>query len=414
MIAFTLQMDTLHSFSGKVVVIDTWNDSEAELEEKHAAAESTFASAAVVALDLEWTPDFETPGDDGGNPVALIQLAVPDQVVLIRTPPGYTLPPWLKILLLSESVTKITVGFDYCDKAKLLASFDLHIPKKSVCDLCDLARNCGVAQRGFKSLCFYFDYHPRKSRRISMSQWGSPERLSPAQTTYAAEDAWFCLLIAARLNDTSTESLDMFLVTGKFEKNEEPKFLGKRKRSLSAQLFLPIGEEKLSLAALGNLTRSVVDEFFEIHPVGTWIPEPTVLIALLGSVAGNSNPVDAASWAALRDKLHATALVDVSWDGEALYSIYRLKNHSRASSAARIRARLEPVFSDHTFLTEELLVGAEHIAAGSKDEDDFFYSAVAKMKESIDLSTRGISDLKNYRKKHLSKFIRNLRVNTNS
>ena len=404
-------MDTLHSFSGEIIVIDTWNDSEAELNEKLKAAENALSGKSVVALDLEWTPDFDAPGPDGGNPVALIQLAIPDKAFLLRTPPGYTLPTWLTNLLVSESVTKIAVGFDYCDTTKLLSSFGLKIPRSSVCDLSDLARERGVAQRGFKSLCFYFDYYPRKSRTISMSSWGSSERLSPAQVSYAAEDAWFCLLLASRLNETSTESLDEWLVTGKFEKREDPVVLGKRKRSLSSQILsLPIGNDKLSVELIESVTELFIREIFESHPVGVWLPEPPVLIAIIAAVAGNCKSADAESWAALKDKLSACPALEVSWDGEALHSIYRVKKHHLASSAERMRRRIQPLFESHA-VSEDLVAGAEHVAAGSKEEDEFFFSAVAKMKESIDSADGKISDLKLYRKKELSKFIRNLRVN---
>jgi len=152
----------------------------------------------VLGLDMEWVPDR---GPQQNHRVALVQFAVGDSVWLIRTC-QIKLPPIVRKILLDSSIIKVVAGFDSADKQKLAASFDLVFEKDAetygFLDIGKLAQECGFPAHGVKRLCERYGYRIEKNQKTSISNWAA-SKLSKAQQQYAADDAYFSLLLASKL-----------------------------------------------------------------------------------------------------------------------------------------------------------------------------------------------------------------------
>jgi len=192
------EVTTLHRHGGPCHILDAANwkrcqgkwhqDFEAKLRE----------NGNVLGLDMEWVPD-RCPHHD--HKIALVQIAVGDTVWLLRTC-QIGLPQVVQEVLLQDSVLKVVAAFDSSDKAKLATSFGLCFEGEPASygflDISQLARECGITGVGVKRLAGRYGYHIAKNKKISVSNWAATN-LSVEQQRYAADDAYFNLLIATRL-----------------------------------------------------------------------------------------------------------------------------------------------------------------------------------------------------------------------
>lgn len=206
--------DNYFKFTGKIVEAHADDDSAGAAYEEmfnRSRFEAAFPEAAgmdlpmLVGVDLEWQPDrrqwwqpFEM-GSRPGNPVALVQLACWDRVLLVRTTGCEAMPPWLRECFEDNSMVKVSASFDLCDKAKLQHSFgwdfDANVKDASTfVDIADLAKERGMPH-GLKKLADECKAPMLKSKEIGRSNWACEDELSPAQRLYAAEDAFFTLYL---------------------------------------------------------------------------------------------------------------------------------------------------------------------------------------------------------------------------
>jgi len=154
----------------------------------------------LVGFDQEWKPDRCVQQN---HKVALLQFAVADTVFLVRTSRlQFQLPAFLRRVLMDPSIVKIAIDFDGADRDKMKHSFKLSLPVNSeecgILDLSLLAKDCGFQESGLKKLSARSGYRLEKNKKMSVSDWEAAA-LSEGQLRYARDDAYFPLLIAARL-----------------------------------------------------------------------------------------------------------------------------------------------------------------------------------------------------------------------
>ena len=144
----------------------------------------------VIGFDTESKPAFKK-GEY--NPVALLQIAIPGKVYLIRvSETGFDAA--LADIFSSPGITKVGVAIN--DDVKELQKFHDFDPA-NIYDLASLAEKKGILNggvRGLTGLLLGF----RISKRQQTSNWEN-KKLSSAQIDYAATDAWVCLEIYGRL-----------------------------------------------------------------------------------------------------------------------------------------------------------------------------------------------------------------------
>lgn len=162
-------------------------ESQAQLGPALAALRASMQDG-VVAIDLEWRPDYR-PGSN--NKVALMQLASGTTCVLVRCCRlGYTLPASLLHLFSDPALTFVSFSWDSCDQSKMVSTFG--VGKECFArflDLQQVATTLGYHSIGLASLTLrVLGVTMPKSRSVSRSDWQKP-RLSPAQVRYAALDA---------------------------------------------------------------------------------------------------------------------------------------------------------------------------------------------------------------------------------
>lgn len=174
----------LQRYEGKVIVVSTAEQLAAALEELN--------RAEVIGFDTESKPTFRK-GDY--NPVAMIQMAIPGKVFLIRiSHTGFT--EGLQLLFANERVIK--AGISIRDDIKELQRQAQFMPA-SVVDLNDIAKDAGVKNIGVRSLAGIF-LGIRISKGQQTSNW-ERETLAEGQIIYAATDAWVCLEIYRKLDE---------------------------------------------------------------------------------------------------------------------------------------------------------------------------------------------------------------------
>jgi len=163
----------------------------------------------LVGLDFEWPHDCV--GEN--NPLALVQVATPDTVVLVRVDPlRRELPAWLKDLLLDPTIVKCVAGFDVLDRRKLLQC-GVQVAQREdqgLLDVAQLAAELGdaVPSIGLRKLCHFFGYPIRKARRVAMSDWAASKTgvLTHEQRQYAADDAVFTLAVCGHLLEANART----------------------------------------------------------------------------------------------------------------------------------------------------------------------------------------------------------------
>ena len=155
----------------------------------------------MVGFDLEWKPEFKSGAD---HPIAVMQLAVRDQVLLLHTRGVWT-PKLTRLLhdwLLSPSLFFAGVGL-HSDRDKLRTLFGEDFMERF--RLHDLRahhflRNANAKHFGFDRFVQAFEkteerlvVRPSKNFKEKMhttcSNWEKP-KLSNLQLAYAAFDAW--------------------------------------------------------------------------------------------------------------------------------------------------------------------------------------------------------------------------------
>jgi ribonuclease D len=174
----------LKTFEGKVSVItevDKLNKVKLEIE-KH----------AIVGFDTETRPSFKR---GQVYKVALLQLAVPNKVFLIRLH-NTGLPE--QIVSIFENPDIIKAGVAIHDDIKSLQKITKFTPTSFV-ELATLARTSGLQVESVKKLAGLL-LGIRISKSAQTSNWEAAT-LAEKQIDYAATDAWVCLEIYSKLLD---------------------------------------------------------------------------------------------------------------------------------------------------------------------------------------------------------------------
>jgi len=203
-------------FTGRVVEVDANHDSAgAAFDELFSRSrfEAAFPDAAaqclprLVGVDFEWRPDRARPSSGNnsspGNPIALVQLACWDAVLLIRTIGCRRMPEWLAEFLEDSSIVKVSASFDVCDKQKLKHTFGWDFEEKvkdvsSYIDIAELAKERGVPH-GMMKMAVALGAPLLKSKEFGQSDWATEGELSAGQKAYAADDAFFTLYLLGKL-----------------------------------------------------------------------------------------------------------------------------------------------------------------------------------------------------------------------
>ena len=237
-----------HSYTGEYIVIDTLLDDPEKISRDILCAQTRLAGFKAVGLDFEFGG---APDDESDKFIALVQIAVPDFVMLLRTlrpirdaagDANYPkdellsghgvqwesgLPVWVRELLVNPSVKKAAVGF-IGEDMKYLGLFKIHMTESTAASFGIVDLQKAIQQLvhvkqppGFTSLANHFGLYPFKDEYkalhkaverhsgISMKdwfKWDSRKRMPETLIRYAAEDAWFALVINEYLlHATSTE-----------------------------------------------------------------------------------------------------------------------------------------------------------------------------------------------------------------
>lgn len=173
----------LQRYEGKAVVVSTAEQLSHALRELN--------KAPVIGFDTESKPTFRK-GEY--NPVAMIQMAIPEKVFLIRIHlTGFT----KELQALFENKDIIKAGISIRDDMKDLQRLASFSPA-NVIDLNDLTTAIGVVNIGVRSLSGIF-LGIRISKGQQTSNW-ERDTLSEGQIAYAATDAWVCLEIYQKLD----------------------------------------------------------------------------------------------------------------------------------------------------------------------------------------------------------------------
>jgi ribonuclease D len=165
----------IRRFEGDIRIVRTPGDRDAAL--------SDLRSERVVGLDSETRPAFRK-GES--HLPCLVQAATARAVYLFHLARG-DLFPILTELLEAERIVKAGVALAHDLRAlKLVFPFEA----RNVTELGSIARRAGLAQTGVRNMAgIFLGFRIPKGKRTS--NWAAT-RLSPAQITYAATDAWAC------------------------------------------------------------------------------------------------------------------------------------------------------------------------------------------------------------------------------
>ncbi|MEQ9301067.1 MAG: 3'-5' exonuclease [Cyclobacteriaceae bacterium] len=172
----------LIKYEGPIALIDK--------EEDYKKALSELRKATVIGFDTETRPAFKK---GQSFDVALIQLAIPDIVFLIR----------LNLIGLRDGLVGIfenpdirKVGISIRDDVIDLQKMNGFDPQ-NVFEINDATANIGIINQGVRNLSGII-LESRISKSQQTSNWENPV-LHPKQQVYAATDAWVCLEIYQKL-----------------------------------------------------------------------------------------------------------------------------------------------------------------------------------------------------------------------
>ncbi len=171
----------IRRYEGKVSLVETPQDVE--------DARTDIAQERVVGLDTETRPAFRK-GES--HLPCLVQVATAGAVYLFPLRRAAVFPTLVELLARPDLV-KAGVGL-----AHDLRQLELVFPftAANVVDLGIVARRSGLDQTGVRNLAgMFLGFRIPKGNRTS--NWAAP-RLTPAQITYAATDAWACRELSLR------------------------------------------------------------------------------------------------------------------------------------------------------------------------------------------------------------------------
>jgi len=181
----------IRRYEGAVSLVATLKDVE--------RARADIRQERVVGFDTETRPSF-SKGES--HLPCLVQAATARAVYLFQLNRLDVFPALVELLAKPE-IVKAGVGLDY-DLRRLKEVFPFTV--KNVLDLGVIARRRGLGQTGVRNLAgMFLGFRIPKGNRTS--NWAAP-RLSPAQITYAATDAWACRELYLRF-----ESLGLLTAT---------------------------------------------------------------------------------------------------------------------------------------------------------------------------------------------------------
>lgn len=166
------------TFNGKIVVVDHWRQAQQAVDE--------LSAHRVIGFDTETKPSFKR----GQNfKVALMQLSTEDKCYLFRLNKiGY--PDALEDLLCNPGVKKI--GLSLRDDFAAMRGRSERVPENFV-DLQNFVHAYGIDDNSLQKIyAVLFGKKISKSQRLS--NWEA-DKLTEAQQSYAAIDAWACLRI---------------------------------------------------------------------------------------------------------------------------------------------------------------------------------------------------------------------------
>ena len=172
----------LGAFEGKVFLIDQAVDLAEIFSEVN--------QHKLVGFDTETKPVFVSGHQ---NKVALMQIALPDKVFLIRINKTGVEEEILDFL---ENENILKAGVALRDDIKALQRLKKFTPK-GVVELADMARKAGLMEEGVKKLTGLL-LGFRVSKTAQTSNWEAAA-LNEKQISYAATDAWVCLEIYKKL-----------------------------------------------------------------------------------------------------------------------------------------------------------------------------------------------------------------------
>jgi ribonuclease D len=165
----------IRRYEGEVCLVETQQHMEQALADMR--------QECVVGFDTETRPAF-TKGES--YLPALVQVATARAVYLFQLKHGDRFQV-LAELLSEPRIVKAGVSLAHdLRQLKLLFPFE----EQSVLDPGIVARRCGIKQTGVRNLAGIFLRY-RIPKGASTSNWAAA-RLTAAQITYAATDAWVC------------------------------------------------------------------------------------------------------------------------------------------------------------------------------------------------------------------------------
>lgn len=174
----------LFKYEGKVIIAAT--------EQQIDKAIFEIEEYDLVGFDTETKPTFKKRQF---NHVALVQIAVPDKVYLLRiTQTGITTT--LARFLSNGKITKIGIALD--DDVIALKKRRRFVPAGFL-DLNIIAPTLGIENIGARNLTALL-LNNRISKNQQISNWENPTLTEP-QIKYAATDAWICLEIYNKLRN---------------------------------------------------------------------------------------------------------------------------------------------------------------------------------------------------------------------
>ncbi len=172
----------LYRYEGKIVIAS----SEKQIDK----AVFEIEEHSIVGFDTETKPTFRK---GAFNHVALIQIAVPEKVFLLRIhDAGIT--NVLRNFLSNGKITKVGVAID--DDLKALKKRRRFHPE-GFADLNLIAPDLGIENIGARNLTALI-LNGRLSKNQQVSNWENHVLTEP-QIRYAATDAWICLEIYNKL-----------------------------------------------------------------------------------------------------------------------------------------------------------------------------------------------------------------------
>jgi len=172
----------LGAFEGKIVVVSE--------EKKLIHAYNEIKEHEVVGFDTETKPVFVRGHQ---NKVALMQVALPDKVFLIRIKQTGITPHLIEFL---ESDQILKAGVALRDDIKALQKLKHYTPGGFI-ELVNLSKQAGLQVESVKKLTALL-LGFRISKSAQTSNWEA-DVLHEKQISYAATDAWVCLQIYKKL-----------------------------------------------------------------------------------------------------------------------------------------------------------------------------------------------------------------------